>query len=333
MNEPNGGAGIKRRRMALGLGMAASALVLPRPLAAQHFPTRPIRLVVSFPPGGSTDIYARILAAKLSERLGQNVVVDNRPGGGGAIAAAAVIRAEPDGHTLMYTTSSLTILPNLMPTPGFDVRRDLRPVVMIFEAPQLVVAARELVPLSIAELITAAKAAPGRINVAHAGSGSTSHLVAAKFIATAGIDAVLVPYAGTAGALSALLRNEAAVAFDAVNTGGAFTREGKLRAMAVTTARRAPVMPEVPTIAESGLPGFEAVFWNGIFAPVGTPAEVVTQLNLACQEVLRQPDVVERVREMGTDPAGGPPEVLARRFEADSEGWGRVIRDMKLRSD
>ncbi len=169
--------------------------------------------------------------------------------------------------------------------------------------------------------------------MAHAGNGSTSHLVAAKFIATTGIDAVLVPYAGTAGALSALLRNEAAVAFDAINTGGVFTREGKLRAMAVTTARRAPTMPEVPTIAESGLPGFEAVFWNGVFAPAGTPAEIVTRLNLACQDALRQPDVIERIRELGTDPAGGSPEVLARRFEADLEGWGRVIREMKLRND
>jgi tripartite-type tricarboxylate transporter receptor subunit TctC len=319
--------------MTLGLGMAASTLALPGYVAAQGYPTRPIRMVVSFPPGGSTDIYARILATKLSERLGQNVVVDNRPGGGGAIAAAAVVRAEPDGHTIMYTTSSLAILPNLTPTPGFDVRKDLVPVALIYEAPQLVVAARELTPVTIAELIAAAKAAPGKINVAHAGNGSTSHLVAAKFIATAGIDAVLVPYAGTAGALSALLRNEAAVAFDAVNTGGVFTREGKLRPMAVTTTHRAPAMPEVPTIAESGLPGFEAVFWNGVFAPAGTPAEIVKQLNAACQEALRQPDVIARIRELGTAPAGGPPEVLARRFEADFEGWGRVIREMKLRSD
>jgi len=261
------------------------------------------------------------------------VVVENRPGGGGAIAAAAVIRSEADGTTLMYTTSSLTILPNMTPTPGFDVRKDLVPIALIYAAPQLVVAAREFAPATMGELIAAAKAAPGKINFAHAGTGSTSHLVAAKFIATAGIDAVLVPYAGTAGALTALLRNESAVAFDAVNTGGVYTREGKLRAMAVTTARRAPAMPEVPTIAESGLPGFEAVFWNGVFAPAGTPAEIVTRLNHACQKALRLPDVIERIREMGTDPAGGPPEVLGRRFEEDFEGWGRVIRDMKLRRD
>jgi tripartite-type tricarboxylate transporter receptor subunit TctC len=319
--------------MALGLGVAASTIALPSLVAAQRYPTRPVRMVVPFPPGGSTDIYARILAAKLSDRLGQPVLVDNRPGAGGAIAASAVIRSEPDGHTILYNSSALAILPSLTPNLGFDVRKELTPVALIYEAPLLVITTRAFAPTSIAEVIAAAKAAPGRINLAHSGNGTTNHLAAAKFIREAGIDIVLVPYAGNAGVLNAMLRGDVGLAFDTIATAANFVREGKLRAMAVTSAQRSPAMPEVPTVAESGLPGYDAVFWNGVFAPAGTPAEIVGRLNATCHAALQLPDVVERIQELGSRPAGGPPEVMARRFEADFEAWRRVIHAMNLRSE
>ena len=314
-----------------GLALGAAACALPGLARAQAFPSRPLRMVVPFPPGGSTDVYARLLAARMSERLGQAVLVDNRPGGGGAIAAGAVIRAEPDGHTMLYNSSALAIMPGLMPNLGFDVRKDLLPVALIYEAPLLVVATPSFAPRTIPEVIAAARENPGKLNLAHPGNGTTNHLSTVKFLRAAGIDMTLVPYAGNAGVLNAMLRGDVELAFDTIATSAAFLREGKLRAMAVTSGRRSPELPGVPTLAEGGLPGYEAVFWNAVFAPAATPPAAVARLNAEIDAVLRTPELIARIRELGSQPAGGPPEVLARRFEADVAGWGQVIRETQIR--
>ncbi len=325
----------RRACAALGLfGALGGAALRTSAARAQAFPTRPVRLVVPAPPGGSTDIPARLVAGKLAERLGQPVVVDNRPGAGGAIGAAVVARAAPDGHTLMYSASSaMTIMPQVQPTPGFNVRRDFTPVAMIFEAPLVLVATRSFAPSTVAELIALAKARPGQINIAHPGNGSTNHVAAALFSRRAGTDMVLVPYNGNAGVVSALARGDVGLAIDSIGTSLPLMRDGTVRPIAVTSLRRSSVLPEVPTVAESGLPGFEAIFWNAVFAPAGTPAEIVGKLNAEIGAVLRLPEVANRLRELGSEPGGVPPEAVGRRFASDFETWGRVIRDLGLRSE
>ena len=313
--------------------LAAPLLALPLPALAQRFPARPVRMIVPFPPGGSTDIYARLVAAQMSGPLGQPVLVENRPGGAGTVALGATVRAEPDGHTIFYGSSAVSILPHLVPNPGFDVARDLAPVSLIYEAPLLVVAGRGFAPKSVAEIVAAAKAAPGRIDLGHPGNGTTNHLAAARFVKEAGVEIVLVPFAGNAGVLNALLRGDVGLGFDTIATAAPLMREGQIRPIAVTGAARSPALPEVPTVAESGLPGYEAVFWNAILAPAATPPEAIARLNAAVEAALRTPEVIARVREIGADPAGGPPGVLARRFAADMALWGRVIREGNLRAD
>jgi tripartite-type tricarboxylate transporter receptor subunit TctC len=269
----------------------------------------------------------------MSEPLGQPVLVENRPGGAGTVALGATVRAEPDGHTIFYGSRAVSILPHLIPNPGFDVARDLAPVSLIYEAPLLVVAGRGFAPNTAAEIIAAARAAPGKIDLGHPGNGTTNHLAAARFVREAGVEIVLVPFAGNAGVLNALLRGDVGLAFDTIATAAPLMREGQIRAIAVTGATRSPTLPEVPTVAETGLPGYEAVFWNAILAPAATPPDAISRLNAAVEIALRQPEVVARVREIGSDPAGGPPSVLARRFAADMALWGRVIREGNLRAE
>jgi tripartite-type tricarboxylate transporter receptor subunit TctC len=322
------------RRAFAATGLAAACLAA-RPVRAQAWPAKPIRLVVPAPPGGSTDIYARIVAGKLADRLGQPVVIDNRPSAGGTIGAAAVARAAPDGHTLLHCASSVVaIMPGLQPNAGFDPRRDFAPVAMIYEAPLVFVATRAFAPTSIAELIALAKAWPGQLDIAHPGNGTTNHLAAALFNRTAGTEIVLVPYSGNAGVVNALARGDVGLAIDSIPTSGPLMRDGTVRPLAVTGARRSPALPDVPTVAEAGpLPGYEAVFWNGVFAPAGTPAEILGRLNAEIDAVLRLPEVAARLREVGSEPGGGPPEALARRFAADFETWGRVIRQLGVRNE
>lgn len=320
----------RRQFGAAGLGLAA----LAGPALAQAWPARAIRIVVPAPPGGSTDIYTRIIATLMTEGLGQPVVVENRPSAGGVIGASAVARAAPDGYTLLACASSvLAIAPAIQPNSGFDPLRDFAPVSLIYASPLVFVGTRSFAPRTIAELIALAKAQPGRINLAYPGNGSTNHAAAALFNRAAGTDITLVPYAGNAAVVNALMRGDVDCAIDSIPTSGPLIREGVVRALAVAGTQRSPSLPEVPTVAESGLPGYEAIFWNGLLAPAGTPAEIVARLSAEVDKALRQPALSQQMRAAGAEPAGGPPEVLARRLAADAETWGRVIREARIRNE
>jgi tripartite-type tricarboxylate transporter receptor subunit TctC len=289
---------------------------------------------VPAPPGGSTDIYTRVIATMMTESLGQPVVVENRPSAGGAIGASAVARAAPDGYTLLACASSvMTIAPAIQPNSGFDAQRDFAPVSLIYASPLVFVGNSSFAPTTIGELIALAKAQPSKINLAYPGNGSTNHAAAALFNSAAGTDIVLVPYAGNAAVVTALMRGDVDIAIDSIPTSGPLIRDGIVRALGVAGTHRSPSLPNVPTVAESGLPGYEAIFWNGLFAPMGTPAEIIARLSAEVDKALRQPALSEQMRAAGAEPAGGPPEVLARRFAADAATWDRVIREARIRNE
>lgn len=243
-------------------------------------------------------------------------------------------RAAPDGYTLLACASSvLTIAPAIQPNSGFDAQRDFAPVSLIYESPLIFVGTRAFPPKTIGELIARANAEPGKINLAYPGNGTTNHAAAALFNRSARTDIVLVPYVGNAGVVNALLRGDVDMAIDSIPTSGPLIRDGAVKALAVAGVHRSPALPDVPTVAESGLPGYEAIFWNGIFAPAGTPAPIIARLSAEVDRALRQPALGEQMRAAGAEPRGGAPEVLARRFEADFATWGRVIRDARIRNE
>ena len=326
-------AELSRRRLGrIGLGIAGG--LLSTPALAQAWPSRPIRIVVPAPPGGSTDIYTRIIAAMMTDSLGQPVVVENRPSAGGVIGASTVARAAPDGHTLLACASSvLAIAPATQPNSGFDPLRDFAPISLIYASPLVFVGTRSFAPTTIEQLIAQAKAQPGRFNLAYPGNGTTNHVAAAMFNRAASTDIVLVPYAGNAGVVNALLRGDVEMAIDSIPISGPLIRDGTVRAIAVAGTHRSPSLPQVPTVAESGLPGYEAIVWNGLFAPMGTPPAIVNRLSAEVDKALRQPSLADQMRAAGAEPAGGPPQVLARRLASDVETWGRVIREARIRNE
>jgi len=319
-----------RRGTLLATGAAA---LLPRAAATQPALPQTVRLVVCYAAGGSTDVTARIVAARLSERLSRNVVVENRPGGATMVGTEAVARAEPDGATVLLATSALTIAPTLVGGGRFDPRRDLAPVGRVLDGPMLLVANPAFAPRTVAEVIAEARARPGTVNLAHPGNGSANHIAAELFRRTAGVDITLVPFNGNAPALNALVRGDVQLALDSLLSSRPLLDGGRVRAVAVTGTSRFASLPDVPTVAESGLPGFESSFWSGLLVPRATPAPLIAALNAALQQVLSEPDVGRRLRELGTEPAGGSPAEFAAVIAADHARWGDVIRAGNLRAD
>ncbi len=318
-------------RRDLMLAAAGSAAAMARRTASAQsqaeapWPNRPVRLVVPFPPGGPTDVYGRLLAEHLARSFGQPFVVENRPGGTGAVGAQAVMRSPADGHTLLFTSISGYTLPVLLlRTPSFDPRRDFAPVSLTIRYPFYLIAAPRF--RGVAQLVEEAKARPGRLNFASPGMGSGGHFCAERFCLRAGIRAVHVPYTGAAPALTALAAGQVDFCFDSVGNAQAMVQEGRIGGLAITGGRRMPVVPDVPTMAESGYAGFDADLWLGLLAPRGTPEPVVRALNAECDRFLALPAVAERLHNAAYEAAGGPPEVFARRIVQDVEDWGEVVR-------
>jgi tripartite-type tricarboxylate transporter receptor subunit TctC len=313
---------------------AVVALAALLPLAggahAQTYPQRPIRLIVPFPPGGSTDVSARILAQELGARLGQTIVTENRPGAGTMIGTEAVARSAPDGYTLLYASSSIAITPSLNRSVTFDPRRDLAPVTMFIQAPLILVSNRQVPFSSVAGLIDYAKANPGKLNIAYPGMGTTNHLAAALFNRSAGTDIVLAPFAGNAAGLTALMRNDVQLAMDSVASAAPFIQDGSLRAIAVTGLTRSPSMPELPTVAESGAPGFETSFWFGLMAPVRTPDAILMRLIEETRAVVQDPAVIAKLSTLGFEAAVRGAAPFAERIAADFDKWGELIRQAKI---
>jgi tripartite-type tricarboxylate transporter receptor subunit TctC len=313
--------------------LRSAALLLAAGLAAAGtahadvYPSKPIRFVVAFPPGGGTDIIARSIAQKLSERVSQQVVVDNRPGAGGNIGTDIVAKSAPDGYTmLMGSAGPLAINASLFASMPFDPQRDLAPVTLAASTPNVLVVNPSLKVTTVTELIALAKANPGRINFASSGFGTPAHLAGELFNSMAGVKLVHVPYKGASPALADLLGGQVQLMFSTMPPALPHVKDGKLRALAVTSLKRSPAAPELPTMDEAALPGFEANTWHGVVLPAGAQAEVVTRLNREIVAILHLPDVVERLSAQGAEPVGSTPEEFAAYIRSETVKWAKVVR-------
>jgi len=313
------------RLIVLCAGLAVLAL---SPLAASgEYPDRPVRLVVPFPPGGGGDVLARTVAPRIAQALGKPIVIENKAGAGGNIGAEYVARAAPDGYTLLYgTNGTQAINPALYPSLRFDPAKDLVPVSRLTLIATMLIVNDRFPATTVEELTRYAKANPGKINFASAGNGTTSHLAGEMFKSMAGIDIVHVPYRGGALAVTDLISGQVQMMIDVMPNAYPLARDGRVRGIAVATAARYPGAPEYPTIAESGVPGFEASAWDGLFVPAGTPPAVVAMLNAAVRAALEDPQVADALRARGAQPAPTTPEAFSRFIAESAERWGRAVR-------
>ena len=294
---------------------------------AQGYPNKPIRIVVPFPAGGATDILARAAAQKLTEAWGQPVLVDNRPGAGGNIGSELVARAAPDGYTLeMGTVGTHAINASLYAKMPYDHVKDFAPVILVASVPNVLVVNPAVPVNSVQELIAYARANPGKLNFASSGSGTSIHLSGELFKVMAGVQMTHIPYKGSAPALQDLIAGQVQLMFDNLPPSLPQIKGGKLRALAVTSTARAPALPDVPTVAEAGLPGFEASSWFGILAPAGTPPEIIAKLNAEIAKWLASPEAREKMLALGANAAGGAPEDFAKHIAAETAKWQKVVK-------
>jgi tripartite-type tricarboxylate transporter receptor subunit TctC len=304
-----------------GLGVSAASA------QAQTFPNRPITLVIPFAPGGSTTIVGRGVADKMGELLGEKVVVDNRPGAGGTVGTKAVAKSEPDGYTLVLGyTGTLAIGPSLYKNVGYDPRKDFAPIGMIGNAPNSLVVNPSFPAKTLAELIAYAKANPGKVNFGSAGAGTASHITGEYFARTAGITLVHIPYKGTGPALTDLLGGHIPMAVAPIPASHANVAAGKLRALAVTSMARSSLLPDVPTVAEAALPGFDASLYYGLAAPAGTPRPIIDKLNKALRDALASDEVRKQLTNDGTEITPGTPENYADFIDKDEKKWAGLVK-------
>jgi tripartite-type tricarboxylate transporter receptor subunit TctC len=294
--------------------------------AAESYPAKPIRMVVGFPPGGFVDFTARVVSAPLSTAIGQQVVVENRGGAGGIVGTEIVARAAPDGYTLTVGSAGTHgVNQSLYPKLPYNVLRDFQPIARLADAPSILAVHPSLPVRSVKELIALARARPGQINYASAGSGTSTHLAAVLFEHLARVKLVHVPFKGGGPAIVALLAGEVPVTFGTAASVSPQTKAGKLRALAVTAGKRSAVLPDLPTIAESGLPGYEMLNWLGLFAPAGTPRAIVEKLNSESLRIVRQPDVVARFHAQGAEPSPLATDAFAPFVKSEVEKWAKVV--------
>ncbi len=312
----------------LGMACASALAVTAGRAMAQEFPNRPVKLVLPFATGGSTDAIARMVGQKMAESLGQPVVVENRPGAAGAIASQQVAGAAGDGYTiLMATTSTHAILPVVNSKLAYDAVKDFAPIGLVARAPNLLIASPALGVTGVADLVAKARANPGTMSFASSGSGTITHLVGELFKSSAGIDAVHVPYKTGVQALPDVISGQIAFQFDSIVWTLPQVRSGKINGLAVTGRERSAMAPELPTVAESGLPDFEGVTWFAFVAPAATPTATVARLNRELNKALQAADLREKLAAQGAEPAPGTPEDLARLMREDTIKWGKVIKD------
>jgi tripartite-type tricarboxylate transporter receptor subunit TctC len=314
------------------LGLACLVAVSMGAHAQSNWPDRPVRVIVPFPASGATDLVARVVAQRVAQDLGQQMVVDNRPGAGGTIGSAEAAKAQPDGYTLLLTTSSThAISPHLMPRLAYDARKDFTPVAHLADAPSVLLVTNSLPVKTVGELITYAKANPGKLNYATSGNGTIVHLNAAAFSAQAGVEMTHVPYKGTALAIPDLVAGQTHVLFDSLPTGMPHVKNGRLRALAVTSEKRSALAPELPTMAESGLPGYSSVTWFGVYLPAGAKPELVDRVHKAFAKAMQSAEVAEGLAKLGVEPAApSTPAKFAAMVQADSARWATVIRQHKI---
>ena len=315
--------------------IAGCVLALTAALAhAQAWPSKPIRYIVPFAPGGTTDILARTVGDKLAVALGQPVVIENKPGAGGGVGAEITAKSAPDGYTIMGgTISTHAINASLYKSLPYDPVRDFAPIVLIARVPNMLVVHPDIPAKNVSELIALLRANPGKYTFASAGNGTSQHLSGELFKSMAGAEMQHVPYKGSPPALQDVMGGQVSMTFDNITTAWPLAKGGKLRALAVTTAKRSAVAPDVPTLAEAGLPGFEVGSWQGVFAPAGTPPEIVKRLNAEIVKILNTPDVRDKLAALGAEVVGNSPEEFATMVKAEVAKWADVVKKSGARVD
>lgn len=299
----------------------------------QGWPVKPVRMILAFPPGGPTDIVSRVLAQKLGEQLGQQVLVDNKPGAGGNIGAELAAKAHGDGYTIFYNTSAIVINPALYGKASYDTLKDFVPVVLTAAIPMVLVVNPALPAKSMKEFVDLARSKPGQLNYSSSGSGTITHLASAMLSAQMGLSTQHVPYKGSAPGLVDLAAGQTQFMTDTINTALPYIKDGRLRALAVTSARRSSVLPDAPTFRESGLAGFDAAAWQGVVAPAGTPQEIVARLNAEINKALQDPGVRARLAGQGADVLGGTPAEYAAYIRAEMPRWARAIKESGAKAE
>jgi tripartite-type tricarboxylate transporter receptor subunit TctC len=310
-----------------GVALAAALVLAAGQSLAQSYPNRPVRVIVPLSPGGFADVPTRIMTPRLSTALGQQVIVENKPGAGGTIGTDFVAKSKPDGYTLLASGTPHVIAPWLYKSVPYDTLKDFAPIMQFASGPYVLVVNPQLPVNSVQELIAAAKAQPGKIDYASSGNGSAQHLVAELFNSAAGVQLNHVPYKGSGPAMQDLLSGQVKVSFAGVPNVISHVKAGKLRALGVTTLTRAPDMPEVPTIAEAGVPGYEATLWLGLLAPAGTPPEIVQRIYAETVKALKDPELQPAFRAAGVEAAVLGPKEFGEFMRAEYEKWGKVVRD------
>ena len=295
-------------------------------LAQASFPSKSITMIVPFPPGGPTDLVARVIAQKMSESIGQSVVVDNRGGANGNLGAMLAVRAAADGYTLLYNTSSITLSPALYKSLSYDVKRDLAPVALTAVVPLALVVGPNVPANTVSEFIAYAKANPGKLSYGSAGNGNVTHLGAFQFVRANGIDAVHIPYKGSAPADIDLVGGQIQFMTDTVNSVMPFVRDKRMKMLAVTTPKRMSLFPDVPTLAESGMPGFEVGAWQGLMVPANTPKPIIQRLNAEVMKALQSPDVRQKLALQGAEPLGSTPEAYGEYIQKELNRWEMVVK-------
>ena len=323
----------RRHILALGAVVWSAAFFMGSVAHAQTYPTKPVRLIVPFPAGGATDLFARSLSQKLGERLGQSVVVDNKPGAGGTLGADLAAKAPADGYTLLLsTTSTHSIGPNLNPKIPYDAVRDFTPIGQVGNAPSIMLVPNSSPAKTVKEWIDHARRNPGRLNYASSGNGTIVQLTAELFKSQANLFVVHIPYKGTALAIPDLVSGKVDVLFDSLPTGLPHVRDGRLRALGVTSAQRTPLAPDLPPISDV-LPGYESTTWFGLFGPKGLPPEVVARVNAAANQVLKDPEVIDKLTRLGIEPVGGTPAQFTAMLATELAKWKKIINERKITLD
>jgi tripartite-type tricarboxylate transporter receptor subunit TctC len=316
------------------VALAAACAFAATAIAADVYPSKPVRIVVPFPPGGPADVLARTVGDKLQATLGQPVVVDNRPGAGGNIGMELVAKAAPDGHTLaLAPAGNLTVNPSLYRNVPYDVARDFAPVTVIAAVPNILVINAQVPAKDVAELIAYAKANPGKLNFASPGAGSGAHLAGELLKSSAGIEMVHVPFSGIAPAVTAVVAGDVQVMFAGASSAMPHVTSGKVRALGVAGPKRIASAPALPTLDESGLPGFDVTSWYSIVAPAGTPAAVIERLQREIARTLDAPDVKAKLAGLGAEPVGNTPADFAAMIKVESAKWGKIVKDANIKPE
>ena len=331
----------RRRALALAAGAVATmvaAAFLPAPAHAQPadaaaWPAKPIRWVVPFPPGGAMDVIARTLGERAGRALGQPFVIENRPGAGGNIGADAVAKSPADGYTIMITSIGMATNKALYAKLSYDPVKDFAPISLLAVVPNVLVVNANSPDKTVADVIAHAKRDPGKLTYASAGNGTSIHLAGEVFASMAGLNLLHVPYKGSGPAVTDMLGGQVDLMFDSITSAAPHIQAGKLRALGVTSARRSATLPNVPTIAEAGVPGYEVSPWFAVFAPAGTPAPIVQKINAALLDAMKQPDTKVRFDAIGAEPIGSTPAELAAHVDKEMARWGKLIKERNIRMD